>query len=147
MNNESGGEQGYSGNRIQHRFGQQTVILQPAGNTTGANDTGTFVSLILERRASGKGETGSGERVTRRVATRSVAHLIILSNEGVLVLIVFGRLLGLQTSLGQGFRGGVVNTYSACATSASVDDRVRVDLFEVVLLYASNAWKWRISQC
>lgn len=73
-------------------------------------------------------------------------HLVVLRDEGLFVLVIFSRVLGFEAGLGERLGGGIVDTNTARATAASVDDCTGVELGVVVLLHASNASKGRDSQ-
>ena len=70
---------------------------------------------------------------------RSVAHVVVLSDKGLLILVIVCGLLGLESGLGESLGGRVVDAYTARTASAGVDDCRRVDLSVVLLLYVSNA--------
>ena len=60
-------------------------------------------------------------------------HLIVLGDEGVLVLVVFSSFLGLKTGLGECFSRRVVDARAAASTATtSVDDGGGVDLLKVL---------------
>ena len=65
---------------------------------------------------------------------RSVAHVIVLSDKGLLILVIVCGLLGLESGLGEGLGGRVVNADPTRAAAPSVDDCGGVDLLVVILL-------------
>lgn len=75
-----------------------------------------------------------------------VVHLIVLRDEGLLVLVIFSRVLGFEAGLGERLGGGIVDTNTARAAATSVNDCTSIELGVVVLLHASNASKRRDSQ-
>lgn len=73
-----------------------------------------------------------------------VAHLVVLGNEGLLVLVVLGSIFGLETGLRESLCRGVVYTYATRTAAAGIDDCGRVELGEVVLLCVRDASKSNI---
>ena len=107
------------------------------------HEAGSACGWRLEESETAGENTSDRQPVPRGflLARRSVAHLVILGDERLLVLVLLNGILGLEAGLGEGLGRRVVDAWATARPAATGgNDRSRVDFLVVLFLHASDAF-------